>query len=48
MSQTNPADPNREVADDERDQELAKRDPGADPGADAAEATDESSATAGD
>jgi hypothetical protein len=47
MSQPIPAEPNREVADD-ADDELAKREPAADPGKDAADATGESSATAGD
>jgi hypothetical protein len=48
MSQPIPAEPNREVADDEVDDELAKREPAADPGKDAADAAGESSATAGD
>jgi hypothetical protein len=48
MSQPIPAEPNREEADDDVETELAKREPSADPGADAADATEESSATAGD
>jgi hypothetical protein len=52
MSQPIPADPNRDDAPhadaDDVDTELAKREPPADPGADAAAATGESSATAGD
>ena len=46
MSQPNPAEPNRDAADDDAD--LAKREPNADPGADAAEAEEQSSATAGE
>jgi hypothetical protein len=51
MSQPIPADPNRDDApnaDDDVETELAKREPPADPGADAAGATEASSATAGD
>jgi hypothetical protein len=48
MSQPIPAEPNRDVDDDEVDTELAKRDPGSDPGGDAAESTDATSETAGD
>ena len=48
MSQPIPAEPNRDVADDEQEQELAQREPSADPGEDAAETMESASETAGD
>jgi hypothetical protein len=48
MSQPIPAEPNREVADDDVETELAKREPDADPGGDAADAAEKTSATAGE
>jgi hypothetical protein len=48
MSQPIPAEPNREVADDDVDTDLAKREPNADPGADAAETEQATGATAGE